>query len=158
MYFEMMQPNRGSLLKTKTTIKINSKNKVNFFQGINNLFANAKSRFNGGIIPFKPSYLVNRFSILGNLNAIKEIIKWNNLDKDEDFLHRLFEKNYFDEISYLLYSEKYSRSWVRTKEHFRLVIHSKELDLIIYFLQIRDCRTVLEEPQIQEFIVRNYMK
>ena len=150
-----MLPQKGSMIKSMSRTSRKSKN---FFQKINNFFAHEKSRFNEGKLPFKPSFLISKLIEFGDTNFIKEIIKWNNLDKDEDFLQCLFDKSFFDEVSFLLYSEKYSFSWNRTKDQFRIVINNKELDLIIYFLTIRECRIVLDESGIQEFIVQNYMK
>lgn len=155
-----MQPQKSILVKTKTSMtKKVTKNKLNnFFLEINNLFSNVKSKFNKGVIPFTVSYLVKRFCSHSNRQAVKEIIKWNNLDKDKDFLQTLFDKKCFDEISYLLYSERYRNSWERTKEQFKTVILNHELDLILYFLKFRECRTILEDKDIQMCIAHDYMK
>ncbi len=49
-------------------------------------------------------------------------------------------------------------SWSFTKDQFKIVIKLEQIDLILYFLKMRECRVVLEEFEVQEIIVEKYMK
>ena len=114
--------------------------------------------FNGGIIPFTLSNLVDKFSDNKNFHAIKELLNWKYLEKDVDLMQKLFDKKCFDEVSFLIYKKKYTNKWKITKEQFLVVIENEELDLILFFLKIRHCRVILEDHSVQKLIVEKYMK
>jgi hypothetical protein len=89
---------------------------------------------------------------------ISEIMKWKYLEYDKDLLTTLFTNQCFNDV-YSLMWKKNSHAWSFTKEQFRIVINDGEqLDLILYFLKIRECRLVLDEHAIQKKIVKVYMK
>ncbi len=120
-------------------------------------FAGYNPNFNNGLAPFKISLLIEKFAKNKNNEAIKYIITWNNLESDHEFLQKLFDYNCFDEISILIYSAKRLK-WPITKEMFRSIIINDELDLLLFFLKIQECRLILEHPDIQKFIVEKYMR
>lgn len=70
-------------------------------------------------------------------------------------METLFNHSCFDEISILIYRKP--GYWKFTTEQFRSVINKKELSLILEFLKIRECRVLLDQPEIQEKIVYEYM-
>ena len=73
-----------------------------------------------------------------------------------ELLNTLFNVGCFDEISILLYRKP--NHWPLLKEQFEKVIIGERLDLIIYFIKIRECRVVLDYPEIQKIIASKYMK
>lgn len=79
------------------------------------------------------------------------------MQSDLDFLQKLFDYKCFEEISYLVYSKK-KLKWRLTKEMFKSTLIHNELDLNFFFLKIKDCRVILENPEIQKIIVEKYIK
>jgi hypothetical protein len=70
----------------------------------------------------------------------------------------LFEEELYDEVYNLIWNAKQIQLNF-TKEHFREVIkNGEQLDLILYFLNIADCRVILDEPSVQKDIVDIYMR
>jgi hypothetical protein len=91
-------------------------------------------------------------------NFLSEIMKWKYLEFDMDLLTTLFTHLCFNEIYTLMWKQT-NHSWTFTKDQFRIVINNGEqLDLILYFLNLRECRLVLDEVEIQRKIVKHYMK
>ena len=79
------------------------------------------------------------------------------MEHDQNLLSVLFQKNCFEEISNLIWKKKIY-NWNFTKEHFKFIIEQEQIDLILYFVKIRDCRVILEDYGIQNRIVNKYMK
>jgi hypothetical protein len=93
-----------------------------------------------------------------NLYAINEIMKWKYLEFDKDLIEVLFKEELYDEVYNLIWNRK-NIAIKFTKDQFREVIkNGEQLDLILYFLRIHDCRVILDEPEVQKSIVNNYMK
>lgn len=113
--------------------------------------------FNNGLAPFKVSLLAEKFAKNNNHDAIKDILLWEHLDNDSDFLQKLFDNLCFDEISILIYSRR-KLKWPLTKDMFRSTITHNELDLLLFFLKIKECRIILDYIEIQKLIVEKYMR
>jgi len=62
----------------------------------------------------------------------------------------------FEEISMLVHKYNYD-TWHFSNDHFVKIIKKNELELILFFLKRRECRTVLDEYDIQTIIVKNYI-
>ena len=107
--------------------------------------------------PFWLHDLIIYYKSINNHQSIKYICKWAYLDQDQDLLTTLFETNCFDQISVLIYNDMIYK-WTFTKEQFKTVIEQSRLDLIVYFLNMRNCRIILDEPGIQKTIVQQYMR
>lgn len=88
------------------------------------------------------------------LNRI--INEWKYIEYDEELLNNLFENLCFDEISTLIWKKRLP--WNFTKEHFKLAIEHDQFELILHFIRLRDCRSVLNEKPYQKKIVDQYMK
>jgi hypothetical protein len=113
--------------------------------------------FNNGQPIFWPKDLIKYYKDLKNINAMKHVIKWNYLDQDTMLLSVLFDTASYDKIAALIFTGQINR-WEITKDQFRMVIEQSRLDLIVYFLNLRSCRMILEDFQIQQTVVSSYMK
>jgi hypothetical protein len=112
--------------------------------------------FNGGIQVFTISELVIKFKEKGNMSFINKMItEWANLHQDQELLNTLFNQHCFNQISFIIW--RMPSFWSFTEAHFKKVIEYEQLELILHFLQLRDCLTVLNNVQIQKTIVDNYM-
>jgi hypothetical protein len=107
---------------------------------------------------FSISELLMNFKRKNNHQAIAEIMKWKYLEYDRDLMNVLFKEELYDEVYNLIWNRK--NIAIRfNKDQFREVIkNGEQLDLILYFLRIQDCRVILDEPEVQKSIVNNYMK
>jgi hypothetical protein len=84
-------------------------------------------------------------------------LKWKYISNDKKLLDTLFTNNYFDEI-YTLMSISKTR-WNFTSEQFKIVIYNgSQLDLILYFLRDPSCVKLLHDGDIQQHIVKKYLK
>lgn len=93
-----------------------------------------------------------------NRQAISEIMKWRFLEYDKDLISILFQEELYDEVYNLIWNRK-NICLKFNKDQFREVIkNGEQLDLILYFLRIPDCRVILDELDVQKSIVKNYMK
>jgi hypothetical protein len=120
---------------------------------------NLGNNFNNGNLVFELSYLIKQFSKVVPFNQapIHEIISnWNFIEKDRNLLATLFEVHCFDDISTLIY--RIPGRWEFTKEQFSVLIEEGELDLILYYVRIRECRVILENPENQKKIINNYIR
>jgi hypothetical protein len=108
---------------------------------------------------FNVSQIITHYShTKGSKNHLAEIMKWKYLEYDMDLLTTLFTNLCFNEI-YTLMWKKTNHSWTFTKDQFRIVINNGEqMDLILYFLKLRECRLVLDEADVQRKIVKYYLK
>jgi hypothetical protein len=85
-------------------------------------------------------------------------MKWKYIEYDKDLLDTLFTNSCFDDIYALMRSRKNS-PWLFNKEQFNIVINDGEqLDLILYFLKIKKCVTLLEDKVVQRKIIEVYFK
>jgi hypothetical protein len=107
--------------------------------------------------PFWLHDLIIYYKSINNQQSIKYICKWGYLDQDQELLTTLFQTNCFDQISVLIYNDMIYK-WTFTKEQFKTVIEQSRLDLIVYFLNMRNCRIILDESSVQKVIVQQYMK
>ncbi len=114
--------------------------------------------FNNGLLPFTLSTLVDKLEKQKLSEQIRHVLDWKFIDKDSELLQRLFDHRRFDEISLLIFKHKKGIKWNLTREMFKIVIDNEELELIIYFLRIKDCRVILEDHSIQKKIVEKYIK
>ena len=140
------------------------------YSGKNNISGNSKNshssktslginkNFNNGNIPFSLTFLIDKFTETDKKEDIKYVIFWRFIEKDENFLEKLFEKKCFDEISTLIYKKNFINKWKLNKEQFKIVIEQEEFDLILFFLSVKSCIIILQDSRIQAFIVRRYIK
>ncbi len=107
---------------------------------------------------FKISELLLYLKRRKNMQAISDIMKWKYLEYDKDLLSILFQEELYDEVYNLIWNRK-NLELNFNKDQFREVIkNGEQLDLILYFLKIPDCKVILDEHEVQKSIVRNYMK
>jgi hypothetical protein len=107
---------------------------------------------------FKISELLLYFKKRNNKHAIAEILKWKFLEYDRDLLNILFQEELYNEVFNLIWNRK-NLELNFTKDQFREVIkNGEQLDLILFFLKIPDCKVILDEADVQKSIVKNYMK
>ena len=118
----------------------------------------ANKLFNEGILPFCVSSLVEKFEKNKCSKNIKELLEWKFIDKDKDLLQKLFDYKCFEEITLLIYKYKKKFKWSLTREMFKTIILKEELDLLIFFIKIKDCRIILEDQSIQKLIIDKYIK
>ncbi len=86
-------------------------------------------------------------------------MKWKYLEYDKDLMSILFQEELYDEVYNLIWNSKKNLELNFNKDQFREVIkNGEQLDLILYFLKIPDCKVILDEPDVQRSIVKNYMK
>jgi len=71
-------------------------------------------------------------------------------------LNCLFQLERFEEIALLIHKYKQD-TWHFSNDQFIKVIKKNELELILFFLKIRECRNVLDEYDIQLIIVKEYI-
>lgn len=115
--------------------------------------------FNNGNLVFHLSDLIKKFakSIPFNSTAIHDIVStWTYLEKDEKLLETLFDVRCFDEISTLIFRNP--GVWKFTKNQFETLIEEGELDLILYYVKLRECRLILDDYENQKKIVNKYIK
>ena len=123
--------------------------------------------FNMEAPPFKPKFSIN--SIIKILidndkkstkkntsnNNINKILKWDNIDRDKTFIDTLFQYECFEQISTLISiwpGDKFANP-----DYFKIVILKMQTELILFYLKRRDCRHILIDKTLQEFIVKEYM-
>jgi hypothetical protein len=108
---------------------------------------------------FSISHIINHYcQARTTKHIIAEVMKWKYLEFDKELLTTLFTNLCFNEV-YALMWKKTRNTWTFTKEQFKIVINNGEqMDLILYFLKIRECRLVLDEFDVQKKIVKYYMK
>jgi hypothetical protein len=83
-------------------------------------------------------------------------MKWKYLQYDRKLITVLFQEELYDEVHNLIWNAKHTLDF--NEDQFRIVIkNGEQLDLILYFLDITDCRVILDEPSVQKDIVDNYM-
>ena len=145
-----------SLIKTiknkKFSKSINTINKT-IFSNIDTVKFNNKSK-----LPFSISELIDILIDNNNTAGINEIITtWKYIENDKDIIEKLFEKERFDEISHLIWKNK-ANKWEIYDNHFRVIIYKYQLELISYFLTLSQCRIILNEYSIQNYIVENYIQ
>ena len=117
---------------------------------------------------FKANFAINNvFKILMNkakdpdslarINSkLSKMIFWKDIQNDPTLINSLFQYNCFEQISLLtsiLPEDLFSKP-----DYFRTVIYKKVPELILYFVRKTECRHVLAESKIQEFIVKEYTK
>ena len=117
---------------------------------------------------FKANFAINNvFKILMNkakdpdslarINSkLSKMIFWKDIQNDPTLINSLFQYNCFEQISLLtsiLPEDLFSKP-----DYFRTVIYKKVPELIVYFVRKTECRHVLAESKIQEFIVKEYTK
>ena len=108
-------------------------------------------------VVFTLSYLVAEFKRRGKFSYLNQIITdWKYLDGDEEFLKTLFDNNCFSQICTLIWKNKIF--WTFNEENFKKVIEHEQVDLILHFLQLRECRNILNTVVIQKTIVNNCTK
>ena len=79
------------------------------------------------------------------------------MEFDNELVPVLFKEELYNEVYSLIWNVKEIQLNF-TKEHFREVIkNGEQLDLIIYFLKLPDCRIILDESVVQKDIVDIYM-
>ena len=116
--------------------------------------------FNKGMKVFNISNLIEskktKFTLSKNL--ISEIIStWKFLDQDIELFNSLFKAGLYEEINILLYRFPNQKNWRFTKVSFKTIIKNKVVNLILPCLKGRKCKEILNEKEIQEFIVSNYL-
>lgn len=117
-----------------------------------------KTVFNQGNKVFMISELIDRISKLNNQDMIHEIVSvWKFLDKDKNLLQELFQKRFYEEIAILIYRYPNNINWKFSTQNFKEVIENRGLELIQLCLQDKDCRHVLEEAEIQNVIIQDYI-
>jgi hypothetical protein len=85
-------------------------------------------------------------------------MKWKYIEYDSHLLDTLFNNSCFDEI-YMLMRKKKNSAWLFNKEQFHIVIdNGEQLDLILYFLKVSDCVTLLQDFNIQKTIIEIYFR
>ena len=86
---------------------------------------------------------------------LSQLLLWKYIEKDPTFIESLFKYNCFEQISALI------NIWPKEKffktQYFEEVIYKKQCELIIFYLQERDLRQILNDPKIQKFIVDEYI-
>ena len=94
---------------------------------------------------------------LARINGeLSKMIFWKNIQNDPTLINSLFQYNCFEQISLLtsiLPEDLFSKP-----DYFRTVIYKKVPELILYFVRKTECRHVLAESKIQEYIVKEYTK
>ena len=94
---------------------------------------------------------------LARINSkLSKMIFWKDIQNDPTLINSLFQYNCFEQISLLtsiLPEDLFSKP-----DYFRTVIYKKVPELIVYFVRKTECRHVLAESKIQEFIVKEYTK
>lgn len=107
---------------------------------------------------FQISELLLYFKRRKNKQAIIEILKWKYLEFDKNLFTILFREELYDEVYNLIWNRK-NLELNFNKDQFREVIkNGEQLDLILYFLKITECKVILDEQDVQKSIVKNYMK
>lgn len=123
--------------------------------------------FNLEAPPFKPKFSIN--SIIKILidndkkpnkknssnSNINKILKWENIDRDKSFIDTLFQYDCFEQISELIF--KWPGEKFANNEYFKKVIYKIQTELILFYLKRRECRLILTDHSLQEFIVKEYM-
>ena len=115
-------------------------------------------KFNNGKIPFQISFLVKKFAENKNFDAIRNILDWKGIDKDQNMFQVLFDKKCFDEIGSLIYKHQKVDQWKITDDQFRIVIENEELELILFFLRRKECRIILTDSKIQKLVLEKYIR
>ena len=123
--------------------------------------------FNLEAPPFKPNFSMN--SIIKILidndkkpnkknssnSNINRILKWENIERDKTFIDTLFQYECFDQISVLI--SKWPGEKFANPEYFRKVIYKIQTELILFYLKRRECKLILTDHSLQEYIVKEYM-
>ena len=69
----------------------------------------------------------------------------------------MFKMNKFEEISILIHKHK-EDTWSFSVSQFKIIIEQEELELILFYLKRRDCRSILDTHSIQKKVVQRYLK
>ena len=85
---------------------------------------------------------------------INKILSWENIDKDNSFIDALFQYNCFEQISTLV--SKWPAEKFSNPDFFKIAIHKKQTELILFYLTRKETRKILLERSIQEHIVKEY--
>ena len=118
-----------------------------------------QSVFNQGNLVFMVSDLVDKIYNLGVIELIHEIVSvWKYIDKDKNLLQALFRNQAYDEISILMYRFPDNENWKFSAKNIREVIENNGLELILLCLKQNDCESVLDNPEIQNIIINNYLE
>jgi len=81
---------------------------------------------------------------------------WDHLETEKGLLNCLFAMERFEEIALLIHKYK-PDTWRFSNEQFLKVIRKHELELILFFLKIWECRRILDELEVQIIIVKRYI-
>ena len=69
-------------------------------------FKASNGNFNKGKPIFSLGYLIKKFIENKNYSAIDQIVSWNAIENDKDFLENLYEHDCFDQIDTLISNKK----------------------------------------------------
>ena len=88
-----------------------------------------------------------------NIN-INHILSWKDIEKDKSFLQTLFQYECYEQICILI--GKWPPNLFSNVDFFKECILKKQKELILFYVTRNECRTILNNHSIQEFIVREY--
>ena len=89
-----------------------------------------------------------------NVN-INQILTWKNIEKDKTFLHTLFQYGCYEQICILI--GRWPPNLFSNVDFFKECILKKQKELIIFYVTRNECRTILNDHEIQAFIVKDYL-
>ena len=89
-----------------------------------------------------------------NIN-INQILTWKDIEKDKSFLQTLFQYECYEQICILI--GKWPPNLFSNVDFFKECILKKQKELILFYVTRNECRTILNDHTIQEFIVREYL-
>ena len=89
-----------------------------------------------------------------NIN-INHILSWKDIEKDKSFLQTLFQYECYEQICILI--GKWPPNLFSNVDFFKECILKKQKELILFYVTRNECRTILNDHTIQEFIVREYL-
>ena len=88
-------------------------------------------------------------------NNIKKIFEWKNIEQESLLLKSLFDNNCFKHICFFL--KHWPSDKINKEEYFKKAIIFKQKELILFYLNKPEMRSLLYNKKIQKIIVNEYI-